>query len=124
MLKTETIIIEEKTFTLGEHTLYIDFKREDLIGKAIEENKVDDDIARQLMRIGYVNLTAAVVDGTPPTFEDVLFRISTEDTARWSDAARRLNPQWFPAPAPPKNTEYSSADRKKKRTKRGNSTPR
>jgi hypothetical protein len=125
MLKTETITIFNKTFTLNEHTLYIDFKREDLIDKAIEENKADDDIARQLMRIGYVNLTAAIVDGTPPSFEDVLFHISSEDTARWSDAARRLNPQWFPAPVqPPVDTEYQAAQRKKKKIKRGSSTPR
>lgn len=53
MLKTETIIIEEKAFTLGEHTLYIDFKREDLIGKAIEEKQVNNNVPAT-MRIGYV----------------------------------------------------------------------
>ncbi|MCX6057739.1 MAG: hypothetical protein NTW69_06280 [Chloroflexi bacterium] len=124
MLKTEIITVLDKTFTLGEHTLYIDFKRENLIGKAIEENKADDDIAGQLMRIGYVNLTAAIVDGTPPSFEDVLFRVSTEDTAQWSAAARRLNPQWFPAPEAPSDTEYQTEQRKKKKIRRGKSTQR
>jgi hypothetical protein len=116
MLKTETLTIEDKTFTLGEHTLYMDFKREELISKAIEENKADADIARQLMRIGYVNLTASIVDGTPPSFEDVLFRVSTDDTSRWSDAARRLNPQWFPnlTPSPsPKEGEGLGVKKKK-----------
>jgi hypothetical protein len=67
---------------------------------AMAENEADADLARQLMRIGYVNLTAAVVDGEPPSFEDVLYRVSTDDTATWSEAARRLNSQWFPDPTP------------------------
>lgn len=129
MLNTETLTIDDKTFTLGEHTLYIDFKREDMIQKALEANAGDEDIARQLMRVGYVNLTAAIVDGTPPAFEDVLFRVSTEDTTRWGDAARRLNPQWFPTPPQPSPKSGSAdlekeQDAKKKKRRRGNSTPR
>lgn len=129
MLHTETITVLDKTFTLAEHTLYIDFRREDLIQKAVDANETDDDIARQLMRIGYVNLTAAIVEGTPPTFEDMLFRVSTEETSQWSAAARRLNPQWFPAPHQPStNSESANLEReqevKKKKRRRGNSTLR
>lgn len=124
MLKTETLTIADKTFTLSEKTLYIEFRRQELMDKAIAENVNDPDLARQLMRIGYVNLSAAVIEGEPPAFEEVLYRISTDDTARWSEAARRLNPQWFPAQDAPKDTEYSSADRKKKKIRRGKFTPR
>lgn len=125
MLKTEPITIADKTFILSEHTLYLDFKREDLLGKAIQENAADADIARQLMRVGYVNLSTAVIDGTPPTFEDVLYRVSTEELSVWSAAARRLNPQWFPqSPLPLGEGKGEGQDGKKKKRRRGISTPR
>lgn len=129
MLKTESLSIAGKTFTLSEKTLYIEFRRQELLDKAIAENANDTDVARKLMRVGYVNLSAAVIEGEPPTFEDVLYRVSTDDTSKWSEAARRLNPQWFPTPPQPSpNAESANlerdaaADAKKKKRTRGRST--
>ncbi len=111
-MKTKTIEINGCEFTLSEATLYIDFKRQELLDDAYKENETDKDVSRKLMRIGYVNLTAGVTGGTPPSFDDLMYKITATETKVWSDAARVINPQWFPDLAKTQEEQVDEAKKK------------
>lgn len=95
-LKTKTIKVGGQTFTLCETTLRTDHRRGEMLRRLSEQGPVSgDSTVEQLAPWSYANLTACVVEGTPPTLEEYP-DLPLREVSAWQAAARQLNPDWFP----------------------------
>ena len=98
MLSTETIEAGGRTLVLCETTLRTDHIRAEMLKQAGTETTGDelDNLARWI----YPSLAACVLDGTPPSREE-LVDIPVRELTTWRETAQRLNPTWFAVPEEP-----------------------
>lgn len=113
MLITETIEVGGRTLVLCETTLRTDHIRAEMLKQAASEEPEDDtqivDELDSLTRWTYPSLTACILEGTPPSREE-LVDLPVRELTAWRETAQRLNPTWFAAPEEP---ETGDAQEKK-----------
>ncbi len=102
MLTTETIEVGGRKLVLCETTLRTDHVRAEMLKQAAsEEPEGDKQPASELDNLArwiYPSLVACVLEGTPPTREE-LVDLPVRELTAWREAAQRLNPDWFAGPA-------------------------
>jgi len=104
MLSTETIEAGGRTLVLCETTLRTDHVRAEMLKQAGSEEKEGDkqpvSELDSLARWTYPSLTACILEGTPPSREE-LVDIPVRELTTWRETAQRLNPTWFAVPEEP-----------------------
>jgi hypothetical protein len=96
MLTTKTVEVGGITLVLCETTLRTDHIRAEKLKQAGAEP--DGGELDNLARWIYPSLVACVLEGTPPSREE-LVDLPVRELTAWRETAQRLNPAWFAAPA-------------------------
>ena len=100
VLKHEEIIVGDETLKVYQASNIMGAKRALLIDRArestpaLEGEDTEESYGYYLKVLLYPSLVACT-EGNLPTLEEFLTQLPEEESDRWSEAAKRLNPHWF-----------------------------
>lgn len=96
-LKYEDVMVCGEKLTVYQASNAMDMERSFLIAEAQTQpssGDTKDQFVYYMQTLLYPSLVACTT-GNIPTWEEFLNNVPTDESNKWTDAARRMNPSWF-----------------------------